>query len=241
MGLDTETTGLDVKNDRIFEIGLVTFENGQRIETWGELIDPTVELDEKVVETTGVTTADVAGKPLFAEVVGGIESRIRDRVVVGYNILGFDMPILGSEFDRLSRPVPPCQVIDALIFARQLVKAGRHRLGDMAAKFGVEMDTAHRATADADATVRLMLAMADQLPEDIDSLMRLQAQWDAQQRARRRAMWRKGDAGGLIEGGSVPVTVAEESLALGPGYLYGDEKDPLKAYIEQYADMTGGR
>lgn len=241
VGLDTETTGLDVKNDRVFEVGIVTFENGQRIESWGELIDPTVELDEKVVETTGVSTAEVVGKPVFGEIVEGIESRIRGRVVVGYNILGFDMPILGSEFEKLSRPIPECQVVDVLVFARQLVKAGRHRLGDMASKFGVEMDTAHRATADADATVRLLLAMADDLPEDIESLLRLQTQWDAQQRARRRAMWRKGDTGGLIEGGGAPAALQEDSLALGPGYLYGDELDPLKAFVEQFADMTGSR
>jgi len=241
VGLDTETTGLDVKKDRIFEIGLVTFENGNRIESWGELVDPTVELDEKVVETTGVTTAEVAGKPVFGEVTDGIEERVRGRIVVGYNILGFDMPILASEFERLGRPMPECQVVDVLIFARQLVKAGRHRLGDMASKFGVEMDTAHRATADADATVRILLAMADQLPEDIDSLLRLQTQWDAQQRARRRAMWRKGDGGALIEGGGAPAAMTEGALALGPGYLYGDELDPLKAFVEQYADLTGGR
>lgn len=241
VGLDTETTGLDVRKDRVFEIGLVTYENGKVVETWGELMDPTVELDDKVVETTGVTTAEVAGKPVFVEFVEGIESRIRDRIVVGYNIAGFDMPILTSEFDRLSRPMPKCHVVDVLIFARQLVKTGRHRLGDMAARFGVEMDTAHRATADADATVRLLLAMADSLPQDLDALLHLQTQWDAQQRTK-RASWRdKGEAGGLIEGGPAAVVFQEDNLSLGPGYLYGEELDPLKAFIEQFADMTGGR
>jgi len=241
VGLDTETSGLEVKKDRVFEIGLVTWDKGGLVETWGELMDPLVELDEKVVETTGVTTAEVAGKPVFAEFADGIESRIRGRVVVGYNILTFDMPILAAEFERIGRSWPQCHVIDVLVFARQLVKTGRHRLADMAAKFGVEMDTAHRATADADATVRLLLAMSGELPQDLDSLLRLQVQWDAQQRARRREMWRKNEAGGLIDGGAAQAPRHDEQLELGPGYLYGDELDPLRAFVEQFADMTSGR
>jgi DNA polymerase III epsilon subunit family exonuclease len=241
VGMDTETTGLDVKNDRVFEIGIVTFENGAVTESWGELMDPTVELEDKIVETTGVCTADVEGKPLFGEIAPQIAARMNGRVVVGYNILGFDMPILTSEFERLKLPMPDCQVVDALVFARHFVKAGRHRLGDMARKYGVEMDTAHRATADAEATVKLLLAMADELPSDLDSLLRLQAQLEAAQRAK-RAIWRKkGGSEGLIESGPDAALVQEDTVSLGPAYLYGDEMDPLKAYIEQYADLTAGR
>ena len=237
--MDTETTGLDTSKDRVFEIGLVTYENGELTDTWGPLMDPMVELEDKVVETTGVTTAEVAGKPLFADYVDEIERRIAGMILVGYNIVGFDMPILSSEFERLGRPMPETKVIDVLVFARQLSKTGRHRLGDMARKFGVEMDTAHRATADADATVRLLLAMADQLPEDLDSLLTLQKQWAAQQQSR-RAMWRdRGTGGNLMSATQVQMSGQDDKVVLGPAYLYGDQRDPLKAYVIQYADMIG--
>ncbi|HNU69834.1 MAG TPA: exonuclease domain-containing protein, partial [Myxococcota bacterium] len=60
VGLDTETTGLDTRRDRVFEIGLVTYRSGDVVENWGRLMDPLVELDQKVVETTGVTTEEVS-------------------------------------------------------------------------------------------------------------------------------------------------------------------------------------
>jgi len=238
VGLDTETTGLDTRRDRVFEIGLVTYRSGDVVENWGRLMDPLVELDQKVVETTGVTTEEVSGQPVFAEVVDEIEKRISGQILVGYNIIDFDLPMLATEFERLGRQMPPFQVIDVLVFARQLARGGRHRLGDMAARFGVEMDTAHRATADADATVRLLYALAPSLPDDVEKLLVLQSQWSAQQQSK-RAMWRdRGDGGALIGSGQAAAVAHDDKVALGPAYLYGDERDPLKAFINQYADQT---
>lgn len=238
VGLDTETSGLDTRRDRVFEIGLVTYKNAEMVENWGQLIDPMIELDQKVVETTGVTTEQVSGQPVFAEVVDQIEQRISGQILVGYNIIDFDLPMLSTEFERLGRQMPAFKVIDVLIFARQLARGGRHRLGDMAARFGVEMDTAHRATADADATVRLLYALAPSLPDDIDKLLVLQSQWAAQQQSK-RAMWRdRGEGGALIGASQAVAATHDEKVALGPAYLYGDERDPLKAFINQYADQT---
>lgn len=244
VGMDTETTGLSTEEDRIFEIALVSYQNGSLVETYSELIDPIKKLPPVVEEKTGVKNEDVQGKPVFAHFASDIERRLRDQVIVGYNILEFDLMILQAEFNRLEMELPPMKVIDVLVFTRHLVKTSRHNLGEMIKHFGLEMDTAHRADADASATVRLLLAMAGDLPSDLDSLLMLQSQWQDEFR-QKKAMWRSKP------GDDRPSALLRQDLSsrnalmdsqgrvtLGPGYIYGEEKDPLKAYLTAYFAST---
>jgi len=247
VGLDTETTGLSIQEDRIFEIGLTTYEKGELTETWGELVDPGRELSPITVEKTGVTQAEVTGKPLLATVVGEVLKRIEGQVVVGYNLLGFDLPLLEVELGRLNLKMPECFPVDALVFTKGLVKKGRHRLVDMVKHYGITMENAHRATTDADATVRLLLAMAPDLPEELDDLLVLQAQWSEEDR-QKKATWRKlrgqqPEAGQSTllrqEFASTAHLVSDDGKpTLGPGYLYGRETDPIRAFIEAYLALT---
>jgi DNA polymerase III alpha subunit (gram-positive type) len=246
VGVDTETTGLSVTEDRVFEVALVTYEGGARTGTFCELIDPTRPLAEASLEKTGVRNEDLQGKPTFAHFAAEIVARMTDKVIVGYNLLGFDLPIIQSELRRVGLELPRCWPVDVLIFARGLVQGGRHNLSEMARKFDIAMETAHRADADADATVRLLLAMAPDLPPELDNLLHLQAQWREEQRAR-RAVWR----GRRDEPQAPEVILGQESASqnrfvdaegrvlLGPGYLYGGrEVDPLRAFLMAYCNAS---
>lgn len=244
IGIDTETTGLSVVEDRVFEVALVTFQGGAIADTFCELIDPQQTLGDIVVQKTGVRPQDLAGRPTFAQYAPDLVARMADQVLVGYNLLDFDLPILQAELARVGLRLPRCWAIDALVLARGLVKGGRHTLSDMAVRYGVEMATAHRATADAEATVRVLLAMAPDLPTDLDELVGLQAHWRDEQRAR-RAMWRNraeepqgaGLLGAEVSAGARLVD-DKGRVVLGPGYLYGREKDPLRAFISAYCNQA---
>ena len=246
VGMDTETTGLSVVEDRIFELGLVTFQGDQVVDSFCEMMDPTRPLSDVSREKTGVREEDLRGKPTFAAHAHEIVRRMTDTVIVGYNILGFDLPMLQAELRRVGLELPRCHAVDVLIFARQLVKSGRHNLGEMARQLGIAMDTAHRATADAEATVRLLHALAPQVPEDLDELVRLQGQWREEQRAK-RALWRQrpgaepGAGDGLLRQEVAPsasMVDAEGRVSLGPSYVYGNENDPLRAFLIAYCNSA---
>ncbi|MBM4396286.1 MAG: 3'-5' exonuclease [Deltaproteobacteria bacterium] len=245
VGLDTETTGLSLTDDRVFEVALVTYQGGEQAEAWTHMLDPLKPLSAESSEKTGVTNADLAGKPAFASVAGEVVDRLADRVVVGYNILGFDLPLLENELKRVGLALPRCWPVDVLVFARELIRGGRHNLGEMVKHYGITMDTAHRAAADADASVRLLLAMARDLPSDLDALTRLQAQWRDSQRAR-KAVWRQksDDRGGgdaLLHQEVAPSAsfVDEQGrISLGPTYVYGRETDPLRSFLLTYCNAT---
>jgi DNA polymerase-3 subunit epsilon len=249
VGFDTETTGLSVQEDRIFEIGLVTFQGGERVDRFCELMDPCKPLSDVSREKTGVSDEDLRGKPTFASYADDIVRRLSGAVVVGYNILGYDLPLLQAELRRVGLDLPPMYPVDVLIFARQLAKGPRHTLGEMARQYGVEMETAHRATADADAAVRLLLALAQvsSLPQDLDELQRLQAQWREEQRAK-RASWRQKPGaesrpeailgGGTAGSAASSLVDAEGRISLGPGFVYGKDADPLRSYLASYFNLA---
>lgn len=239
VGLDTETTGLSVTEDRIFEIAVVTFEGDRITDPFCEMMDPTRPLSDAAREKTGVSEEQLRGLPTFAHFAPDILRRMEGRVIVGYNLLGYDLPLLQAELRRVGLELPTCHIVDVLIFARALMPGGRHRLEEAVRHFGVTMDTAHRASADAEATVRLLLAMAKDLPPDLDDLVRLQTQWQSQQRAK-RAMWRsKPDEGNreVLRGDMAPTAGLVDDRgrpSLGPSYLYGKEIDPLRAFLQNW-------
>ena len=72
--------------------------------------------------------------------------------------------------------------IDPLVWARELHKDEKgHRLGEVCARLGIRLDNAHRAASDAEATGRVLLALAPRLPTTYSELIRLQTQYGARQ------------------------------------------------------------
>ncbi|MBP7125176.1 3'-5' exonuclease [Myxococcota bacterium] len=248
VGFDTETTGLSVTEDRIFEIALVTFQGGEPVDPYAVLLDPMRPLSEASREKTGLRDEDLQGRPVFQTLAPEIADRIRGQVLVGYNVLDYDLPLLRAELARVGMEVPPCHVVDVLVLARGLGlkddqgRRIRLRLEDVVRFFEVPMGTAHRATADAEATVRLLYAMASRLPEELEDLLNLQAQWQAQQRAE-RSRWRgrgegDGDREALLRTGTAATVLrdGEGRVSLGPSYLYGRDPDPLRAVLRAWFD-----
>ncbi|HSP24901.1 MAG TPA: 3'-5' exonuclease, partial [Saliniramus sp.] len=69
VALDLETTGLDVRRDRVMQIGAVRL-SGFTIaqdEPFDRLVDPQMPIPELAERIHGIGAADVAGKPGIAE------------------------------------------------------------------------------------------------------------------------------------------------------------------------------
>lgn len=54
--IDLETTGLSPERDKIIEIGAVKIENGILMGTYSKLVNPNVEISDRIVEITGITS-----------------------------------------------------------------------------------------------------------------------------------------------------------------------------------------
>jgi len=176
LGFDLETTGFDHRKDRIVQYALVGSDTDGTHINLQSLVDPRVKIPPETTRVHGISNDDVKGMGEFSQHVNEIISMIDDSIIVGHNVIRFDWRFLEVECMRAGVETPiPKGIIDTLVLARRLRIPGRHTLGHLCARFGIEMSRAHQADADAGATLlllwRMMRAYPDRLTGSIDDLL----------------------------------------------------------------------
>jgi ATP-dependent Lhr-like helicase len=146
--IDVETTGLAPhRSDRIIEIAVTQVaRDGTPGTTWSTLVNP--GRDPGPTSIHGLTHADLADAPVFADIAGDVAARIAGRVIVAHNAL-FDLAFLHAEFARSGHPLPPWPALCTLEVSYVLRPDGPRKLAACAAAEGLEVDGAHTAGGDA--------------------------------------------------------------------------------------------
>ena len=166
--IDVETTGREPSLDRIVELAIVRGRAGEVVSRNAWLINPQRPIPAEVTAVHGIKDEDVRDKPAFADVCHEILAALRDAIPAAYNA-SFDRGFLHAEVERAAAtagPLPAALLkdvewLDPLIWARHIQASQRSRtLGEVAARLGVELDHAHRATADAEAALKVMYKFA---------------------------------------------------------------------------------
>ena len=169
--LDTETTGLyPGLGHRVVEIGAVRLENWQPVAEFDQLIYPERPMEAKASAVSGITDADLLGKPTFAEVEPALSALLDGALIVAHNA-SFDAGFLGMEYfiahqgelKESRQPVLPNPWLCTLLLARQHFHFGRNNLGHIAYKLGVRMGRAHRALNDVYMTAEVLKRMVHEL------------------------------------------------------------------------------
>jgi DNA polymerase-3 subunit epsilon len=162
---DLETTGPNSRSDRIIEIAGVKVHPGGDRETWVRRVDPGVPIPAASTAIHGIGNADVAGLPRFVDVAREFAGFLEGCDLAGYNITGFDLPVLRLEFMRAGVPfeVSGRRLLDAqrIFFTRE----PRHL--SAAARFYCQSDHegAHGALADAEMTLRVLAGQFEKYPD----------------------------------------------------------------------------
>ena len=173
---DTETTGTNSRSDRIVEIACVKIHPDGRREDWVRRYNPGIPIPPASTAIHGITDADVAGEPRFRDGAADLAAFLAGCDLAGYNIVGFDLPVLRSEFLRAGVPfeVSERRIVDAqrIFFSRE----PRHL--SAAARFYCQSDHggAHGALADADMTLRVLVGQLErygELPRSVAQLHEL--------------------------------------------------------------------
>lgn len=103
--VDTETTGLDVWDDKVIQLSALKYVGGEVVDSYNQLIRPdNLEVPNKVTKMTGLTTEMLKDKPVFEEIEPDFREFVGDLPWVGHNIKKFDCPILlnqGLKIDRI--------------------------------------------------------------------------------------------------------------------------------------------
>ncbi len=177
LGFDLETTGVDRFHDVPVSFALVTMEGGQIVRREAGLVDPGRPIPEGAIAVHGITDdrARAEGRPLDAA-IGLVADALADATVRGVPVVGmkldYDLTIIDVQCRRLDgRGLGPrgfaSPVLDTLVLDLHVdrYRKGRRTLGELCAHYGVDIDNAHDATADAVASMEVLTAIAERYEE----------------------------------------------------------------------------
>jgi len=162
---DLETTGINITHDRIVEISILKVHpNGtEESKTW--LVNPEMPIPAEVTAIHGIDNAKVANEPTFKELAKEIYNMIKDSDLGGFNSNRFDIPLLAEEmlradvdFDMKNRQSVDVQTIFHKMEQRTLSAAYKFYCDK-------NLDDAHSAEADTNATYQVLKAQIEKYDE----------------------------------------------------------------------------
>ncbi|MGW7098566.1 exonuclease domain-containing protein [Streptomyces sp. NPDC054838] len=176
LAFDLETTGTDVETDRIVTAAVVRLDPDGAVSqerTW--LLDPGVAIPEQASAIHGISTerARRHGMPAAAaieEIVRALAGGLRAGTPLVVMNARYDLSLLDRECRRnavesVSERLGdvPSPVIDPLVIDKHVDKyrKGKRALHALCAHYGVPLDDAHDARADAVAAARVVRRMAE--------------------------------------------------------------------------------
>ncbi|MBI5440877.1 MAG: 3'-5' exoribonuclease [Deltaproteobacteria bacterium] len=195
---DLETTGPDRLTDRIVEVAVVRVSPDGSVAVFETRVNPGMKIPREATAVHGITDVDVADAPAFAAVAPGLAAFLEGCDVTGYNLRGFDLPLLTREFDRVKVPFSfeGRRVVDAHVI--NFRKEPRDLSAAVRTFVGREHTGAHSALADAIASAEVLagqLKRYDDLPRGIDELAAFTAPVEGRWvDTDKRFVWRDGVA-----------------------------------------------
>ncbi|MGW0608370.1 exonuclease domain-containing protein [Streptomyces sp. NPDC002644] len=220
IGFDLETTGTDPHEARIVTAAVLEVREGEIAGRREWLADPGMEIPAEAVAVHGITNERVTACGLPAdrvadEVAGVLTSYWQAGIpVVVYNA-AFDLTLLSAELRRHGLPSlrerlggqDPAPVVDPYTVDRAVdrYRRGKRTLEAVCAEYGVPLEDAHDAAADALAAARLARAIAVRHAKVADlgvaELHRLQIGWRAEWAAGFQEFLRaKGETDVVVDG-----------------------------------------
>ena len=164
---DLETTGVQITRDRIVEISILKVHPDGEQETKTRRINPEMHIPEEATAVHGITDADVADCPTFAQVARSLYSWIEGCDIAGFNSNRFDVPMLVEEFLRAGVAVDfdDRHFIDVQTIYHKMER----RTLEAAYKFycSKTLENAHSAEADTQATFEVLEAQLDHYREEL--------------------------------------------------------------------------
>lgn len=189
---DLETTGTDVTHDRIVTATIITID-GAKVNADEWLLNPGIDIPEGAAKIHGITTqkARAEGQD-YSDGYRQIRDRLETVWTQGHAVVimnaAFDLSMLHWEGLRLGHPeLVVGAVVDPYVIDKQIdrFRRGKRTLTALCEHYGVDQGAAHDATGDCLSAARVawkQLRLPDMASfDDVESLMRAQAQWRAEQ------------------------------------------------------------
>ena len=172
--IDLETTGVNLSTDRIVEIAIIKLLPDGTKEVKQKYLNPEMPIPAETSAIHGITDEKVKDAPTFKQIGNEIKQFLENCDLGGYNSNRFDIPMLMEEFLRadLDVDLSDRKMVDVQHIFYQM----EPRTLTAAYKFFCqkELNNAHSAEADVDATIEVLHAQLERYPQlgkDINSVL----------------------------------------------------------------------
>ena len=159
--IDLETTGLDPYYDEIIEMSALKIVDGNIVDSFSELVRPQNEIDDFIIELTGITNEMLSKASSIEDVLPKFLAFVGSSIIVGHNV-NFDINfIYDYSLKYLDRPFSN-DFVDTLRIARKVLpNLNHHRLDDLVSYYSLKPRKEHRALSDCDLTFSIYLKLKD--------------------------------------------------------------------------------
>lgn len=170
---DLETTGTNITHDRIVELSYIKVFPDGTDERKTRRLNPEMHIPEESSAIHGIYDKDVADAPTFRQIANSLLKIFEGCDIAGYNSNKFDVPVLMEEFGRcgINFDVNGRHFVDV----QNIFHKKEQRTLVAAYKFycGADLENAHSALADTEATYQVLLGQLeryDDLENDVEAL-----------------------------------------------------------------------
>jgi len=165
--VDVETTGRDPRMADLVEVAAVKVKKGKITDRWSTLVNPGRTIIGHQVH--GLTDRDVSKASTPAEAGRQFLKFAGDAPLVGHNV-GFDLGFLEAAIGDGYR-FEYGRYHDTLVIAREAYPdLDKYTLTDLAKFFDIPLEQSHRALPDAEATATLIIGLAEDLANRVETL-----------------------------------------------------------------------
>ena len=148
IAIDLETTGIRLSKDKIIEVGLLKVKDSHIIDTFSCVINPDMQVDDKILELTKISKNELENAKRIHEVINHIVDFCEDYVLLGHNTI-FDYSFVKKEANRAGLEFEKRGIDTYKLCKRVLPENVRKNLTDACGYFGIERKNSHRAFSDA--------------------------------------------------------------------------------------------
>jgi DNA polymerase-3 subunit epsilon len=164
---DLETTGVSITSDKVVQVAITKiFPNGEIVNKT-KFINPERPIPKEATEVHGISDDMVKDSPTFKQIAKALKDEFTGCDIGGFNSDNFDIPLLSTEFEKCGIVFPDDDVnlLDVLKIERIV---NSHKLGETFKRYtGNDLENAHDASADTDAT---RIVFEHQIPKLLEIL-----------------------------------------------------------------------
>lgn len=165
IAFDTETTGLDLEEDRIVELCAVIFEKGLSTDSFRTYVNPGRSISPQVSAIIHITDEILEIAPaetvVYPRLMGFMGDAVNGETLICGHVAAFDMSFLCRAMNRLGLS-GRFRFVDTRQLAAKIPELEHHGLAAVAEYFGVPQENPHHAEEDALTSGRILWKMLNQ-------------------------------------------------------------------------------